>query len=106
MKLLQTLLIQGHGWARGYAAAAVVECIKVLSQVSATGSGSVNGGSGTAKDVAAILSAMFDVLIDEKVLIRLVSATLPCHHDIPRVSDAALHRFPAVSVTSATVVPA
>ena len=80
VKLLQALLVQGQGWARGYAAAAVVECIKALSQVSATGGGSSSGVSDTTKDVAAILSAMFEVLIDEKVLNRLHPALLPPIH--------------------------
>jgi hypothetical protein len=62
--LLQNILIQGQGWARGYAAAALVECIKVLSDGSTSSSSSTGS---TSKDVSAILTAIFDVLIDEKV---------------------------------------
>jgi hypothetical protein len=61
VKLLQSLMMHGQGWARGYAAAAVVECIVVLND----GKGSVSS-SGT-KDAAAILSNFFEVLVDEKV---------------------------------------
>ncbi len=76
MKMLQNLLVQGQGWARGYAAAAVVECIKVLSEVPATGNMNSSGGNSTTKDVAAILSTMFEVLIDDKVPCSLQPAVL------------------------------
>ena len=66
-KLLQALLVQGHGWARGYASAALVECITIISDGTVTGGSGASGGGGGFKDVAAILSATFDVLIDEKV---------------------------------------
>ncbi len=67
-KLLQTFLTQGQGWARGYAAAAIVECVKVLSDAtSGSNSSSSSGANGPTQDVAAILTAIFEVLNDEKV---------------------------------------
>jgi hypothetical protein len=67
VKLLQTLLTQGQGWARGYAAAAIVECVKVLSDATSGSNSSSSGGNVPTQDVAAILTAIFEVLNDEKV---------------------------------------
>lgn len=67
VKLLQTLLTQGHGWTRGYAAAAIVECVKVLSDATSGSNSSSNGGNVPTQDVAAILTAIFEVLNDDKV---------------------------------------
>ena len=118
-KLLQTLLIQGQGWVRGYAAAALVECIKVLSGAgssSSSGSGgnssggggsSSSGSSGTSKDVAAILLALFEVFTDDKVpsCCRLCCGYLfRLLHHTPLT--ALLVRSLAASGTSVTAAPA
>ena len=71
VKLLQTLLAQGQGWARGYAAAALVECIKVISDGTTGSSASSSGVTDSPKDVAAILAPIFEVLIEDKVPMRL-----------------------------------
>ncbi len=77
VKLLQTLLIQGQGWVRGYAAAALVECIKTMSG-SGVSVASCSNGSG--KDVDAVLSSLFDVFVDEKASDHAL--TIQTHHFI------------------------